>query len=73
MTPQSSVSVQSLCSVRPNSSSEVEEDEEDEDEEEEEEEEDGVRVERRSDGGGGSVSDSALKNDNCSLHWLVGR
>ena len=55
------MSVQSLCSERLNSSSE----EEDEEEEEEEEVVDvGVRVDRRSKGGGGSVSDSALKNDN---------
>ena len=59
MAPQSSLSVQSLCSVRLNSTTE-----EDEDNDEEEEEEVGVRVDRRSDGGGGSVSDSVLKNDN---------
>ena len=57
------MSVQSLCSERLNSSSE--EGEEEEEEEEEEEVVDvGVRVDRRSNGGGGSVSDSALKNDN---------
>ena len=33
-------------------------------EDEEDEEDDVVRVDRRSDGGVGSVSDSALKNDN---------
>ena len=58
--------MQSLCSVRLNSSSEVDEEDEvdevDEEDDDEEEEEDGVRVDRRSDGG--SVSDSALKNDN---------
>ena len=52
------MSVQSLCSERLNSSSEEEE------EEEEEVVDVGVRVDRRSKGGGGSVSDSALKNDN---------
>ena len=51
------MSVQSLCSERLNSSSE-------EEEEEEEVVDVGVRVDRRSKGGGGSVSDSALKNDN---------
>ena len=62
--------MQSLCSERLNSSLEEEEDEEEEDEEEEEVvedavvEDDVVRVDRRSDGGVGSVSDSALKNDN---------
>ena len=58
MAPQSSLSVQSLCSVRLNSTTEEDEDND------VEEEEVGVRVDRRSDGGGGSVSDSALKNDN---------
>ena len=53
------MSVQSLCSERLNSSSE-----EEEEEEEEEVVDVGVRVDRRSKGGGGSVSDSALKNDN---------
>ena len=52
------MSVQSLCSERLNSSSEEEE------EEEEEVVDVGVRVDRRSKGGGCSVSDSALKNDN---------
>ena len=66
--------MQSLCSERLNSSLEEEEDEEDEEEgevvedevveDEEDEEDDVVRVDRRSDGGVGSVSDSALKNDN---------
>ena len=60
MAPQSSLSVQSLCSVRLNSTTEEDED----NDEEVEEEEVGVRVDRRSDGGGGSVSDSVLKNDN---------
>ena len=60
MAPQSSLRVQSLCSVRLNSTTEEDEDNDDE----EEEEEVGVRVDRRSDGGGGSVSDSVLKNDN---------
>ena len=58
MAPQSSLSVQSLCSVRLNSTTEEDEDND------VEEEEVGVRVDRRSDGGGGSVSDSVLKNDN---------
>ena len=58
MGPQSSLSVQSLCSVRLNSTTEEDEDND------VEEEEVGVRVDRRSDGGGGSVSDSVLKNDN---------
>ena len=53
------MSVQSLCSERLNSSSE-----EEEEEEEEEVVDVGVRVDRRSKGGGCSVSDSALKNDN---------
>ena len=63
--------MQSLCSERLNSSLEEEEDEEEEEvvedevvEDEEDEEDDVVRVDRRSDGGVGSVSDSALKNDN---------
>jgi len=48
LAPQSSVNMQSLCSVRLNSSSDVEEDEEEVEEVEDEEDvevEDGVRVE----------------------------